>query len=210
MHRSKIRSRIANPRFAVFSRRVDYFGLVIVPPLQNPAKLGGVWHEASGEEGENLVAGGDGWLAGFVDQVGCDHAVGVPNSYREKRCDIGVGRAVMGARGHEAIAERRHVGGEALRAAKPVSLEAISQNRQVFPVQPVADRLDLLGRNLDAGGIIQRQGGLREHRRQHRGLQHHRQREISGEAHADGADPLAAALLVREACQRPQPLRHRA
>jgi hypothetical protein len=77
-----------------------------------------MWHKAPGEEGENLVAGGDGWLAGFVDQVGCDHAVGAPNSYREKRCDVGVGRAVREHTLHEAISERRHVGGEAGQTAR--------------------------------------------------------------------------------------------
>src|SRR5262245_10794711 len=51
-------------------------------------------NKAPGEEGENLVACCDGWLSCFVDQVGCNHAVGALNAYRGKRWDVGVGRAV--------------------------------------------------------------------------------------------------------------------
>ena len=107
-----------------------------------------MWHKATGEEGEYLVTGGDGWVAGFVDQVLGDYAVWALNSCREKRCDVGVGRAVREHTSHEAISERSHVRGETLRSAKPVSLEAISQNSKVFPREPVADRTDIFGRDL--------------------------------------------------------------
>ena len=120
----------------------------------------------------------------------CGHA----NARREEGRDIGVGRAVGEHAPDEAIAERRRIGGEALGSAEPVALEAIGEHGEVFPVEPVAHRFDVLGSDLDARGIIERQRGLGEHRRQHRGLQHHGQREVSGEAHADGADAGAAAF----------------
>jgi hypothetical protein len=82
-----------------------------------------------GEERENVVAGGDRWLAGLVDQVLGNYAVGAPNAFGNKRCDVGVGHAVWEHTADEAISECRRVGGEALRSAEPVSREAISQNR---------------------------------------------------------------------------------
>ena len=108
------------PAFRRFSRRVDYFGLVIVPPLQNPAKLGGVWHEALREERQDLVACLDGRLAGRVDQVGRHDAVRARNALREEGRHIGVCRAVGEHAPDEAVAERRRIGGEALGAAEPI------------------------------------------------------------------------------------------
>src|SRR5262249_20294357 len=49
-----------------------------------------------------------------------------------------------------------------------------------------------------------------EHRCQHRGLEHHREGEVSREAHADGADTGAAAFPMRLASQRAEPRGHRA
>jgi hypothetical protein len=44
--------------------------------------------------------------------------------------------------------------------------------------------------------IVERQRRLGEHRRQHRRLEHHGEREVSREAHADGPDAAAATLAV--------------
>ena len=48
--------------------------------------------------------------------------------------------------------------------------------------------------------------GWDEDRCEHRGLEHHREREVAREAHPDRADARTAALLVRQPRQRPQPL----
>ena len=101
------------------------------------------------------------------------------------------------------------VGREPLRPAEPISLEAVSHHGQVLALEALAHRGELLGRDLQPGGIVQRQRRLGQHRCEHRRLEHHRQREIAREAHPDRAHARTAALLVREPRQRPQPLRHR-
>ena len=88
------------------------------------------------------------------------------NANREERRDVGVCRVIGEHARDEAIPKRRRIGGEALRSTEPVSLEAIRQDRQVFPLEPITDRLDVLGSDLEACGIIERQCGLGEHRRQ--------------------------------------------
>ena len=56
----------------------------------------------------------------------------------------------------EAIAERHRIGGKALCPAEPVSREAIGHNREVLPLEPVADGFDVLGSDLEACGIVER------------------------------------------------------
>ncbi|MNY15046.1 hypothetical protein D3C86_1482430 [compost metagenome] len=63
---------------------------------------------------------------------------------------------------------------------------------------------------MQAGRIVERKRGLREDRREHRGLEHHREREVAGEAHPDGPDAGTAALLMRQSRERPEPSGDRA
>ena len=102
------------------------------------------------------------------------------------------------------------VGREPLRRAEPIALEAVGHDGQVVALEALANRGELVGRDLHPGGVIERQRRLGEHRGEHRGLEHHREREVAGEAHADRADARTAALLVRQPRERAQPLRHRA
>src|SRR5262249_56234242 len=88
-----------------------------------------VWGKAAGEERQDLVAGGDGRLAGFVDQVGGHHAVRTGDTDGEEGGDVGVCGAVREHMLDEAISESRRIGGEALRSAEPVARAAISQHR---------------------------------------------------------------------------------
>ena len=73
-----------------------------------------------------------------------------------------------------------------------------------------ANRGELVGSDLQAAGVVERQRRLRQDRGEHRRLEHHRQREVAGEAHADRADAATTALLVREPGERAQPHGHRA
>jgi hypothetical protein len=61
----------------------------------------------------------------------------------------------------------------------------------------------LWGTPRGARRMVRHRCGLGENRCQQRGLQHHREREVPGEAHADGADSGSAAFQVCKARQRP-------
>ena len=75
----------------------------------------------------------------------------------EERCQIGVGRAVGKHPSDEALAKRLGIGLETLGHAELVAFEPIGQHGQVVPFKPLAHRLDFVGRDFDAGGIVQRQ-----------------------------------------------------
>ena len=70
---------------------------------------------------------------------------------------IGVGRAIGKHSPDEAVAQRLGIGREALSHAELVALEAIGHHGQVVPLKPLADRLDLVRSDFDAGRIVQRQ-----------------------------------------------------
>src|SRR5262249_19744133 len=53
----------------------------------------GPQNEALREERQDLVACRDGRLAGLVDQVGGDDAMGAPNALREEGCHVSICRA---------------------------------------------------------------------------------------------------------------------
>jgi hypothetical protein len=85
-----------------------------------------------------------------------------------------------------------------------------SVSKQLLVLHAPRDGFELVRRDLKSCRIVQRQRGLAEDRRRHRGFEHHRQREIAGKAHADGADPRPAALGVRDPRQSHQPACDRA
>ena len=163
-----------------------------------------------GEERQDLVAGGDRRLARFVDQVGGHHAVRARHHLFEERRRVGVGRAVGEHSCDEAVAERLRVGREPLGLAEAISLEAVGHDGQVLALEAFSNRGELVGGDLQPGGVVERQRRLGQDRCEHRGLEHHREREVAREAHPDRADARTAALLVRQPRQRPQPLGHRA
>ena len=149
-------------------------------------------------------------MAGFVDEVRGDHAVRAGHHLVEERRGVAVGRVGRQHACDEALAQRLGVGGEALRRAVAVAVEAVGHHGEVLALHAFAHGGQFLRRDVQAGRVVQRQGRLRQHRRQHRWLQHHREREVAGEAHADGADARPAAFLVSQPRQRAQPLRDRA
>jgi hypothetical protein len=77
--------------------------------------------EASSEEGEDLVARGDGWLAGFVDEMGCHDAMGARHVARAEWCKIVVRSAVRKHAPYETIAKSGGVCGEAFCPAESVT-----------------------------------------------------------------------------------------
>ena len=83
--------------------------------------------------------------------------MGARNVGGEEGCDVGIRRTIGKHTPEEAISERRRIGGEPLRPAESVALEAIRQNSQVFSLEPFADRPDVLGSDLETSGILERQ-----------------------------------------------------
>src|SRR5579871_1791696 len=79
--------------------------------------------QSLGKEGKDLVARGDGGLAGFVDQVLRDDAVGAGHALGEERRHIRVRGAVWKHAADEAVAESLGVGGEALSRAEAVTFK---------------------------------------------------------------------------------------
>ena len=82
--------------------------------------------------------------------------MGAHHVAREEWCDIGVRSAIGKHAPYEAIAKGGRVGRKAFCPAETVSLEAIGQHRQILPLEPVADSLDFLRSDLDAGRIVKR------------------------------------------------------
>jgi hypothetical protein len=66
--------------------------------------------KSSAEEGQDFIAGGDGGLARFVDEVHSDDTVRTRYAPREERWDIFVLGAVRKHAPHKTVAERRGVG----------------------------------------------------------------------------------------------------
>ena len=110
--------------------------------------------------------------------------------------------------GDERVAEERPQRVEA-RADEAVVTEP--QTHHLTTVGgPLGDRECVVGRQVEVAltllaGDRQRQRRLREHGRHHHLVDHHAEREPSAEAHADRADPRAAAVVVERPGQRPQP-----
>src|SRR5262249_57468874 len=86
------------------------------------------------------------------------------------------------------------------------TLETVSKTGGVLPLEPIPDCLDLVGGDFETGRLFEWQRGLRENGSQHGRLQHHRQSEISREAHADRANAGAAAFFVPLAPNPPHPI----
>src|SRR5262249_42598180 len=78
-------------------------------------------------------------LAGLVDGVGGDDAVGTRHDVLEERRGVAVGGAVGQDASDEAVTECPGVGGKPLSRAEAVTLEAIGQYAQVVTLEPLAD-----------------------------------------------------------------------
>jgi len=111
---------------------------------------------------------------------------------------------------HEPIAEHLLIGREALRAAEAVALEAIGEHGQILALHARLHLRELVGRDVHAGRVGHRERRLRENRGEHRGLEHHREGEVAGEAHADRTDALPATERVGVRRERAQPVDDRA
>lgn len=121
-----------------------------------------------------------------------------------------MGRGCRQHRGLEPRAERRRVRREPLRGAVAVAVEAVGPHREVLALQPLPHGDELVGCDLERARLVERQRGLAQHRRQHGGLEHHAEREVPGEAHADGPDARPATLAMSDPRQAAQPQRDRA
>src|SRR5215510_9920846 len=108
------------------------------------------------------------------------------------------------------MTECGRIGGKPLRLADLVTLETVSQDREILPLEPISDCLDLIGGDFETGRFFEWQRGLRENGSQHGRLQHHRQSKIAREAHANRANAGTAAFLVRLARKPAEPKRNRA
>lgn len=113
--------------------------------------------QAADEESEDLVACFDRWVAGLVHMVSGDHAVGCDDDIAEERVRIGVrGRAGQHS-AVEPVSQQGRVGGEALGGAPAVVVEPVAERGQVIALESFPHGSGILGRHLDAGGIVQRQ-----------------------------------------------------
>jgi hypothetical protein len=166
------------------------------------ARASGSSIETLFEEQQDFVARGDCRLSCLVDQVHRYNAMRIGNVLREEWRHIGVGGAVGKNATDEPISEGLGVGGEPLGTADLVSSKSIGEHGQVFPLEPLAHDSELLGCDLETAWVVERERRLRQHRREHRRLEHHGECEIAGETHADRSHTRAAAFLMREPSER--------
>src|SRR5215203_2232264 len=117
----------------------------------------------------------------------------------------------------EVVAELGAEALEALRRDQSIAGEPESEQGGALPAALGAALLDLReGLVIDPevtllrSGHAERERGLAEHRRDHDVIDHHREREPAGQAHADRADARSAALVVGELGERAQPRHDRA
>src|SRR4051794_21048234 len=80
------------------------------------------------EERQNLVACRERRLTSLVDQMLRHHTVRIRHVSCEEWCDIGIRCGVGKRPGHEAVAQRRMIGGKSLRAANLVARETIGEH----------------------------------------------------------------------------------
>jgi hypothetical protein len=73
----------------------------------------------------------------------------------EEGRDIGVGRLIGKYASYKAIAEGLTVGREALGSAETVPFESIGENRQVVSLESLADGLDFVWSDFDAGRVVE-------------------------------------------------------
>jgi hypothetical protein len=109
----------------------------------------------------------------------------------EKRRRLGIGGGV-----------RKHARDEARPSAFAYAQKRSAVQKRLpskrWANQPLPHRDQVPRIDLQRRAIVERQGRLRQHRRQHRRLQHHRQCEVAGETHPHRAHTRPAALLVCE------------
>jgi hypothetical protein len=133
--------------------RVSLSGILLL--LWPPASLRR--YQPVPEERQDLIAGCDRRLTGLVDQMRGYDAVRCRDVLCEKWRDICVPRAIRKNPAYEAITKGLSVAGEASSRTELVALEAIAHNGEIFPYEPFAHSFDLVGRDFDAGRIVQRQ-----------------------------------------------------
>ncbi|MFN9938834.1 MAG: hypothetical protein ACK56I_05105, partial [bacterium] len=139
------------------------------------------------------------------DELGRQHRVG----HRVHPRPAGeVHRAV-----DEGLAEQPLQAGEAGVGHQRVAAHAQAEHGAAG-AGPGHHRRLFIGAQVQAGALRgqrpHRQRRLRQHGREHVGLDHQRQREVPGDAHAEHADAGPAAPRPGVPAQRPQPVEHRA
>jgi hypothetical protein len=126
----------------------------------------------------------------------------------ERRRILELRRVVREHAPHEPLTQRLLVRRKSFGRAETVARETIGEHGEIVAVEASANRMQILGSDLQASRVVERQRRLAEDGRERRGLQHHREREVAGEAHPDRSDSGSATLVVREPRERAKPLRH--
>jgi hypothetical protein len=114
-----------------------------------------LWGKTLSKERQDFVTRRDGWLTGFVDQVGGNDAMRAADVLFEEGRDISAGGAVRKHASDEAVAEPFGIGGKALGFAKMVSLESIGEDGEVLAFESLADGFDLARRDLDTSRVVE-------------------------------------------------------
>jgi hypothetical protein len=132
-------------------------------------------------------------VALFVDEVLGEDGVGHCGDV------VGVALARVDLDGLEAVAEFTAQGLEALGRDEWVPGEAQPEHAAASARALLHD-IELFVTEVDRGAVVLRdaegQGGLAQNRRHHDFVEHHREREVAGQAHPESADTRAAALQV--------------
>ncbi len=164
-------------------------------PLRPPARHVIYFEQAGTEEIEHLGQRVVGRVTRLVDEMLGQHRV------RPLRVAVRVAIRRIDVDADEVVAELLAQAGESFWWDEGVAGEAKAEHGQIL-------RRGLL---LDLGEIVvgqpeitlafradtEGQRRLRQHRCEHRGIGHHRQREPTGEAHPDDADTGPTTLLVQ-------------
>src|SRR5262249_26525637 len=114
-------------------------------------------HKSHREERKYFVPGRDGWLASLIDQVLGHDTVWIRHVSRKEWRNIAVRRAVGQLPTNEPITECSRIGGKSLCPADSVTLEAVGQDGEVLPLEPVPDCLDLVAGDFETGRFLERQ-----------------------------------------------------
>jgi hypothetical protein len=162
--------------------------------------------EALVKEGDDFVPSTQGRLTLSIDKIKGHHAMRRRYMLVEKwRASSSNGRWIRQHPPIEARAERFGIGREPFSPTKGVPRETVAQHAEVLPFQPLCDLAELIAGVLKTRGIVKREGRLADDGCQHRRLQHHRQREIAGETHADSAHARSAALAMGDTGEPSKP-----
>jgi len=107
------------------------------------------------EEGDDLVAGGNGRLTLLVNQVGRHHTVRARDNLLEEWRRVSIGGVIWEHPPNEAITERLGIGRKPLSCAEAIARESVADDGQIILDKSLSHFAEFVWRDLESAGVVE-------------------------------------------------------